>query len=131
MGDGGIGRLEAITIDCADPIALARFWAGLFGTEIDSVNDGDGPVYVDLRATPYVPTLRFQRVPEPKVVKNRLHLDIEVADLEEARARVEALGGQRISEGTLEEFGYRWVVMADPEGNELCLVTRVAEDTGG
>jgi predicted enzyme related to lactoylglutathione lyase len=127
---GGIGRLEAITIDCADPTALARFWAGLFDTEVDSVNEGDGPIYVDLRATPEVPTLRFQRVPEPKVAKNRVHLDIEVADLEEARARVEALGGRRISE-RFEEFGYRWIVMADPEGNELCLVTRAADDTDG
>lgn len=116
-----VGKLEAITIDCADALGLARFWAAVFGTEVAST-EGEGPTYVDLRPVPGVPTLRFQRVPEPKSVKNRVHLDIEVADLEEARARVEALGGRRISEGTFEEFGYRWIVMADPEGNELCLV---------
>ncbi len=49
-------------------------------------------------------------------------ITIDCAHLEEARARVEALGGRRVSGETFEEFGYRWIVMADPEGNELCLV---------
>lgn len=125
-----VGGFDAITIDCADPLALARFWASVFGTEIAAADD-EGPRYVDLRAVPGVPTLRFQRVPEPKTVKNRLHLDVAVADLEEARARVEALGGRRVSPDLFEEFGYRWIVMADPEGNEFCLVVVPPERSDG
>ncbi|HEX9093410.1 MAG TPA: VOC family protein [Coriobacteriia bacterium] len=119
----GLGRLDAITIDCADALRLARFWAGVFGTDVGA-SDGEGPHYVDLLPVPGVPTLRFQRVPEPKVTKNRLHLDVSVEDLEEACARVEALGGRRISEQPRTEYDYEWLVMADPEGNEFCLVIR-------
>lgn len=119
----GLGGLDAITIDCADPLRLARFWAAVFGTDVGA-SDGDGPHYVDLLPVPGVPTLRFQRVPEPKVTKNRLHLDVSVEDLDQARARVESLGGRRISEQPLTEYGYEWLVMADLEDNEFCLVIR-------
>ena len=118
-----LGGLDAITIDCADALVLARFWAAVFGTEIESAV-GDGPAYVDLLPVPGVPILRFQRVPEPKAVKNRVHLDVAVADLEEACAAVEALGGRRISAEPFAEYSYRWLVMADPEDNEFCLVIR-------
>ncbi len=121
-----VGNLDAITIDCADPLALARFWAAFFGTEVASA-EGEEPRYVDLRPVPGVPTLRFQRVPEPKTVKNRLHLDVAVSDLGSARARAEALGARPVSERVFDEFGYRWVVMADPEGNEFCLVVPPGE----
>ncbi len=73
---------------------------------------------------PGIPILRFQRVTEPKTVKNRVTLDIAVADLEEACAEVERLGGRRISAETFAEYTYRWLVVADPEDNELCLVVR-------
>jgi predicted enzyme related to lactoylglutathione lyase len=73
---------------------------------------------------PGVPILRFQRVPEPKLVKNRVHLDVAVADLEEASRTAVALGGRRLSEEALAEYHYRWLVMADPEGNEFCVVIR-------
>jgi predicted enzyme related to lactoylglutathione lyase len=63
-------------------------------------------------------------VPEPKTVKNRLHLDVFVEDIEQACSRAEALGGQRLTERTISEYGYEWHVVADPEGNELCFVTR-------
>lgn len=116
-----LGGLDAITIDCADALGLARFWAEVFGTEIESAV-GDGPQYVDLLPVPGVPILRFQRVPEPKATKNRLHLDVAVVDLDAAAARVEELGGRRISEEVMTEFGYDWLVMADPEDNEFCIV---------
>jgi predicted enzyme related to lactoylglutathione lyase len=119
----GLGGLDAITIDCADALRLARFWSAVFGTDVEA-SDGEGPHYVDLMPVAGVPTLRFQRVPDPKVTKNRLHLDVSVEDLNEACARVEALGGRRISEQPLREYGYDWFVMADPEGNEFCLVIR-------
>jgi len=120
-GDVTIGGLDAITIDCGDPLALAGFWARVFGTRLEPT-EGDAPQYVDLLPVPGVPILRFQRVPEPKTVKNRLHLDVSVADLDAACERVEALGGRRVSTEPFAEYGYRWLVMADPEGNEFCLV---------
>ena len=116
-----IGGLDAITIDCADPLALGRFWAEVFGTQLEST-DGADLQYVDLQAVTGVPTVRFQRVPEPKTIKNRLHLDVSVTDLDAACARVEELGGRRLLAEPFAEYGYAWLVMADPEGNEFCLV---------
>jgi predicted enzyme related to lactoylglutathione lyase len=119
---GPIGTVNGIVIDCADPEALARFWMALFAVHIDSVEDAP-PRYIDLTTRDGVPTIRFQRVPEPKAVKNRLHLDIEVQDLDAAIARVESLGGTGVR-GKEQEFGWRYRVMADPEGNEFCLIAR-------
>jgi predicted enzyme related to lactoylglutathione lyase len=117
-----VGDLNAVAIDCADPLALARFWADVLGTGIESPI-GDGTHYVDLVPAPGIPILRFQRVPEPKVTKNRVHLDLSVRDLDEACARVEALGGRRVSGQAVTENGYVWTVMQDPEGNEFCVGT--------
>ncbi len=119
----GVASLNAIAIDCADPLELARFWAAVFGTVIES-SIGEGPHYVDLVPVPGAPVLRFQRVVDPKVTKNRLHLDLDVEDLDVACARVEELGGRRISGQALTEYGYIWIVMEDPAGNEFCLGTR-------
>jgi len=114
-----VGSLDALTIDCADPLELARFWGAVFGTEIDSTL-GEAH-YVDLLPVPGVPVLRFQRVPDHKATKNRLHLDLLVEDLDEACGRVEALGGRRALEQPISEYGWSWIVMEDPEGNEFCL----------
>jgi predicted enzyme related to lactoylglutathione lyase len=115
-----VGSLDAVTIDCADPLELARFWGAMFGTEIDSTL-GDQPHYVDLQPGPGVPVLRFQRVPDEKITKNRLHLDMLVEKLDQARANVEALGGRRAPGKPFTEYGWSWIVMLDPEGNEFCL----------
>ena len=118
-----VGSFDAITIDCAEPLELARFWAAVFATGIES-SVGDGPHYIDLLPCPDVPVLRFQRVPEPKVTKNRLHLDLSVDDLHDACSRLEALGGRQISAQAISEYGYTWTVMQDPEGNEFCMSVR-------
>jgi predicted enzyme related to lactoylglutathione lyase len=65
---------------------------------------------------------KAQRVPEPKTLKNRLHLDIRVDDIEQATAQIETLGGRRLPVEDFREHGFRWRVMADPEGNGFCLV---------
>jgi hypothetical protein len=79
-----VGRLGWIQIDCADPIGLATFWSRVLGAEIDRPL-GDPPHYVGLvPAGPGQPVVSFQRVPEPRTVKNRLHLDVEVDDIEAA-----------------------------------------------
>lgn len=120
-----VGELNAVAIDCADPLSLARFWAAVLGTGIEAPI-GDGTHYVDLVPAPGIPILRFQRVPEPKMTKNRLHLDLSVRDLDEACARAEALGGRRVSGQAVAEYGYVWTVMRDPEGNEFCVGTSSA-----
>lgn len=76
--------------------------------------------------TPNGPKLIFQRVPEVKQGKNRLHLDVRVEDIDVAATRVEALGGRRLPGGDCSEDGFTWRVMADPEGNEFCLIVTPA-----
>ncbi len=117
-----IGDLDAVTIDCHDPVSLAEFWAAVFGTQVEPPN-GEPIIYVDLVARPGLPVLRFQKVPEARSVKNRLHLDVAVEDLDAASARVEAMGATRADDKERwSEFGYAWRVMLDPEQNEFCLV---------
>ena len=109
-------------VDCADPVALAGFWARVLGTEVHD-RFGDPPHYVSVTPTaPGGPWLSFQRVQEPKAVKNRVHLDITVNDVDEACDRIEALGGRRVPGPAFHEYGFRWHVMTDPEGNEFCVV---------
>ena len=121
-----VGHLGWIQIDCANPMRLAAFWSEVLGVEIDQPPDGDPPHYVNLiPGTPNEPIVCFQRVPEAKNVKNRLHLDIEVGDIGSATLRVQDLGGRRLDSDDFTEYGFRWRVMADPAGNEFCLVTRL------
>jgi predicted enzyme related to lactoylglutathione lyase len=120
-----IGRVDGLVIDGDDTIALARFWAAMFDTEIASIaNEGEPNEahYVDVAATDDSPLFRFQRVPEAKTLKNRLHLDIEVEALDPAIAHVEELGGSLI-QPIQTEYRYDFVIMGEPEGNEFCLIT--------
>ena len=110
-------RLFEIVVDCADPTRLARFWAAVFGVE-PVLRSADW-AYVEGEGTRT--RIAFQRVPEPKVVKNRVHLDVEVDDLEAERARLVTLGATVVGEVVEDEEG-PFQVMLDPEGNELCLV---------
>jgi len=119
-----IGRWGSVQVDSADPVTLAAFWANVLGAEVEETI-GDPPHYVVVGPTaPGGPWLSFQRVSEIKATKNRLHLDLVVEDLDVASDRVEALGGRRAPEDDLQEYGYRWRVMEDPEGNEFCVILR-------
>jgi len=107
-----------LVLDCADPVALGAFWAPALGY----VDVGEVGAYVALLPDGQPgPKLLLQRVAEPKVGKNRMHLDIEVADIEVEAARLEGLGATRVSDGTMSEHGTTWILMADPEGNEFCV----------
>jgi predicted enzyme related to lactoylglutathione lyase len=103
-----------IIIDCADPHRLGAFWAEVLGRPVDG---SKGP-YVWLARPPGAVGVGFQKVAEPKVEKNRVHLDIAANDLVGAKARIEKLGGRRVH--GYESGGF--LVMADPEGNEFCLI---------
>ena len=63
----------------------------------------------------------LQGVPEAKEVKNRMHLDIDVVDIEAEASRLEALGARRVESEPMHEHGTNWILMADPEGNEFCV----------
>ncbi len=107
-----------LAIDSVDPDRLAPFWCGLLGVEVDTTI-GQGQ-FLLLSATKDGLTLGFQKVPEAKIVKNRVHLDLIVEDLEQATAEVQALGGRWLEPGNTRELeGFRWRCMADPEGNEF------------
>jgi predicted enzyme related to lactoylglutathione lyase len=114
----GIGRLDEIVVDCADPAGLVRFWAALLGgSPVDRAGDWS---YVDPPGGQ--PRLAFQAVPEGKPGrKNRLHLDIDVADIALVRAALLRIGAVAVGEVQRDAEG-AFQVMLDPEGNEFCLV---------
>ena len=111
-----IGRLDEVVIDCVDPARLAEFWQRVLGGYI--VRQSHQWVALE---PPTGITLSFQEVPEAKTVKNRVHHDVDVGDLEEAPAATVAAGGTRVGEVVYDELG-GFQVMADPEGNEFCLI---------
>jgi catechol 2,3-dioxygenase-like lactoylglutathione lyase family enzyme len=111
-----IGRIDEVVFDCGDPARLAQFWAGVLGGEL--VQRDPSWCYLD---PPGWTRVAFQRVPEPKRSKNRLHLDVEVDDLAVAVAAAETLGACRIGDVEHDSMG-RFQVLRDPEGNEWCLV---------
>lgn len=145
-----MARSIQIVFDCAVPAAQARFWAAALGYEPPPPPDGFGSWEDWLRANNVPPDewgrasalvdpegvgprIYFQRVPEGKTAKNRVHIDVQVTkgrDVppEERRARVDAeverlkALGASDARGPMEELGTYWVRMNDPEGNEFCVV---------
>ncbi|MFD9790084.1 VOC family protein [Streptomyces sp. NPDC059070] len=109
-------RLRQLVVDCAAPDRLARFWAALLGgTPV--VRDA-GWAHLD---PPGTARLAFQRVPEGKAGKNRLHLDLTVEDVTRARAAAVRLGATAVGTPVQDPQG-TFQVMRDPEGNEFCFV---------
>jgi predicted enzyme related to lactoylglutathione lyase len=114
-------RQIAVVFDAADPDALRAFWVAALGYEpfgqagpyrsATPADGADGPKFV------------FQQVPEPPSSgKNRLHIDIIVGDeIADEAARLVELGASQLTD-IIVEVGTSWTVMADPEGNEFCLV---------
>jgi len=116
-----VGRFHWLVIDTVDPDAIAPFWCALLGVEQRGWFADD---YLMLTSDEHTPPVAFQRVPEGKSGKNRLHVDLQVDDLDGAVERILELGGSAASEVRELPGGYRWRVMADPEGNEFCIVPR-------
>ena len=109
--------LLALSIDCGDAAKLAAFWAAALGRPADP---GATPESAAITPGATGPRLLFHQVPEPKTVKNRLHLDLAATDWETEISRLTDLGATRIRE--VQENGARWITLADPEGNEFDLV---------
>ena len=111
--------LYEIIIDCADPEAVATWWASVFGVKTERHDDDDAGAYFSFGPIPGSPFdgMAFVPVPEPKSVKNRVHWDVKasVPALLEAGARMIRPAGED------PEPGRDWDVLADPEGNEFCV----------
>jgi hypothetical protein len=111
-------RFTELCIDASDPAALGRWWAEVLGYDI--VDEEDGAV--ELKGPPGSgPTVLFIRVPEAKTVKNRLHIDLNATDRDQDAEleRLLGLGARKVDIGQGDQT---WVVLADPEGNEFCLL---------
>lgn len=110
-----------VTLDCVDTEAQAEFWLAALAP-LEYRRAFDAPPYLSMTGPVSAPTLLLQEVPEQKRGKNRMHLDLDfgTTDLAAEVGRLERLGARQLS-GEHAEHGFRWVVLADPEGNEFCL----------
>jgi catechol 2,3-dioxygenase-like lactoylglutathione lyase family enzyme len=126
-------RLNEIVIDCHDPKKLAEFWCAVLDYRIideneDEVEINHGDVTKeDILAGPIAPSLLFIRVPEDKTVKNRLHLDVNPINVaqEVEVERLIGLGARHVDIGQGEQS---WVVLADPDGNEFCVLRTISSE---
>jgi hypothetical protein len=121
--------IASVTFDCADALVVARFWSAVLGRPLDPGASSDFAAigFAGRRDTvgwarverDLDPTWMFVRVPEPKAAKNRVHLDLVAPDVEVEVSRLVELGASRRAD--VDEWGYTWAVMTDPEGNEFCV----------
>ena len=128
LGDRYPMMVSAVTIDCADPGRLAAWWADLLGMEMHALDDPPTYAVVPAQEGGGI-QLGFQKVPEPKQGKVRIHVDLIAFDLDEAQRDIEERGGTFVAEHDWEGT-WRWRVMADPEGNEFCNVRVKRRDEG-
>ena len=129
-------RIESVVFDCRDAAPLARFWAAALGWSVAPYDEeelarlaskgiydpeDDPSVMVEPPDETDLPVLFFTEVPEDKVVKNRVHVDVAAdLSLEDEVRRLEGLGAE--VRNWAEEDGSMWCVMLDPQGNEFCVV---------
>lgn len=112
-------RMTEVVIDCADHGPVVTFWAAALGYERRDVNEQYVALVPPSPTTPGRPPLLFQKVPEPKASKNRVHLDFRAEVMADEVARLVALGATVLGANSLGDF--RWTVLADPAGNEFCV----------
>ncbi|MFD6417073.1 VOC family protein [Streptomyces sp. NPDC060194] len=120
-----ISEIQNIAIDCSDAYASARFWSAVTGCPLPP---DAAPGTPELQLTPPAgPALYFQQVPEPKAVKNRLHLCLRPdTTRDEELSRLLALGATFLTDHRNPD-GTGWAVLADPEGNEFCVLRSAGE----
>jgi predicted enzyme related to lactoylglutathione lyase len=111
-------RFYTVVVDAHDPAALARFWAEVLDWKI--FYESDDEVVVTTHDETH-PGLVFGRSPDDKATKNRLHIDLAPDDQDAEVERILALGATRADVGQSGDEG--WVVLADPEGNEFCVLS--------
>ena len=130
-------RLTEISLDCRDPDLLASFWTNVLDwvvlhrepglVEIGPAGRDDAELLKAVRTGPVAPTIFLAQVPEEKVAKNRIHFDVSPVDCsqDDEVERILALGATHADVGQTGEES--WVVLADPEGNEFCVLRSLAE----
>src|SRR3954454_3000705 len=115
----GMGsKFTELIVDAADPRRLADFWTAVLDWQLTGRYEGA----VEIAGPPGTgPSLVFVPVPEPKTIKNRLHVDVNAVGCDQAQEveRLIGLGARRVDVGQGEQS---WVVLADPEGNEFCIL---------
>jgi predicted enzyme related to lactoylglutathione lyase len=111
--------VEMVTFDCSDPATLAGWWAEQFGGTTRELLAGEFTAVI----FPEGPQLGFQKVPDPTPGKNRVHLDFRAADVDAEVSRLTAAGASEMGRHKAGD-SFRWVVLADPEGNLFCVVGR-------
>lgn len=109
-------RIGNITIDCDDPLAVSSFWSAALERP---VQDGASEFFAAIPGESPTPNMFFIKVPEGKGGKNRVHLDLDADDRETEVKRLVELGASQVAEK--DEWGTRWTVMEDVEGNEFCV----------
>jgi predicted enzyme related to lactoylglutathione lyase len=121
-------RIQCVVVDARDCELLARFWSAALGWRITVETDDEwcieppeGSPAVDV-----APDILFVKVPDAKTVKNRLHLDLRPADQRSQVQRLVDLGARRVDVGQPRDVS--WVVLADPEGNEFCVLAPLPPD---
>lgn len=112
--------IEQVTVDALDPRAQARWWARALGWVV--VEEDDHEVEIRVHPDDRSPGLLFLRVDELGPGKNRLHLDLRPDDRDAEVARLLSMGATRVDIG---QGDVSWVVLADPEGNELCVLQAI------
>lgn len=118
-------RIAALAIDAVDPRVVGDFWCAVLGWQVvEEDEDGITIADPDGAGTP----IDVLAVPEPKTVKNRLHLDLRAdgSTTQEELGRLLSLGAQRADVGQGDDVS--WVVLRDPEGNEFCLLSRTVQE---
>jgi predicted enzyme related to lactoylglutathione lyase len=109
-------NVEMVTFDCSDPAKLASWWAEQFGGTTQELLAGEFTAVILSEG----PRLGFQKVPDPTPGKNRVHLDFSAADVDAEVSRLKAAGATEVGGRKISD-NFRWVVLADPEGNVFCV----------
>ena len=124
--------VDSITVDCVDWPAQIDFWSALIGYAEDPQDPNNPGDPIGMIVGPAGgPSLLFIPVPERRTVKNRLHLDLKPVGTTRDAEVERALGlGATLVDDRREPSGAGWVVLADPEGNEFCIVRSAAERVG-
>jgi hypothetical protein len=110
----------SLAVDCTDAAALAGFWAQVLTREVGAGSTRDEAIVDPDPDGVHGPRMVFHRVPEPKIVKNRLHFDLISPDFEAESQRILDLGARRVRD--VESGLARWTTFADIEGNEFDLI---------
>lgn len=109
-----------VVLDCADLERAAAFWTAVLGYRSDL--HGGGPYLALVPQDDRGVELLLQRTGDPKPKKNRMHLDLRTEDLEAEVARVLTAGGLVLTPEPVVEGGWQWHILADPDGNEFCVL---------